>query len=221
MYTCGLCLEYYEDVEIVGPPGRRVIIGSNVRFDEGSLGGRQPLEIVQELEEEPDEGHIERPTEINDSGKRKFQTSENLTPVRIYEEYPTSIESLSPAREPQNEQIGETEQAVPIPNTIDLRQVNAAEETEPVGPRRSTHIRTQTKMFPGMRAFAARVGKDGEPTTLTEALKEEPVEWNRAIADELHSHMENGKWTQATLPVGKKALSTKWVFKFKTNADGS
>ena len=72
-----------------------------------------------------------------------------------------------------------------------------------------------------MRAFAARVGKHGEPTTLTEALKEEPVEWNRAIADELHSHMENRTWTQATLPVGKKALSTKWVSKFKTNADGS
>ena len=76
-------------------------------------------------------------------------------------------------------------------------------------------------MFSGMPSFASRVGKDGEPTTLTEALKEEPVEWNRAIADELHSHMENGTWTQATLPVGKKALSTKWVFKFKTNADGS
>ena len=83
------------------PTGRRVIIGSNVRFDDGSLGGRQPLEIVQELEEEPDEGHIERPTEMNDSGKGKFQASENPTPVRIYEEYPTSIVSLSPAREPQ------------------------------------------------------------------------------------------------------------------------
>ena len=72
-----------------------------------------------------------------------------------------------------------------------------------------------------MRAFTARVGKDGKPTTPTEALKEEPVEWNPAIADELHSHMENGTWTQATLPIGKKALSIKWVFKFKTNTDGS
>ena len=102
------------------PTGRRVIIGRNVRFDEGSLGGRQPLEIAKELEEEPDEGHIERPAEINDSGQGKFQASENLTPVKISEEYPTSIVSLSPAREPQNEQIGETEQAVPISSTIDL-----------------------------------------------------------------------------------------------------
>ena len=102
------------------PTGRLVIIGSNVRFDEGSLGGIQPLEIAQELEEEPDEGQIERPAEINNRGQGKFQASENPTPVRISEEYPTSIVSLSPGREPQNEQIGETEQAVPIPNTIDL-----------------------------------------------------------------------------------------------------
>ena len=100
------------------PTGRRVIIGSNVRFDEGRLGERQPLEIVQKLEQEPDEGHVERPTEINDSGKGKFQARANLTPVRIYEEYTTSIVSLSPAREPQNEQIRETEQSESIPSTI-------------------------------------------------------------------------------------------------------
>ena len=198
-----------------------MIIGSNVRFDEGSLGVRQPLEIAQELEVEPDEGHIERPAEIKDSGQGKFQATENPTLSRLSEEYPTPIMSLSPAREPQNEQIRETEQSVSIPSTIDLAQVNAVEEKEPVGPRRSTRVRTQTKMFPGMRAFAARFEKDGEPTTLTAALKEEPVEWNQAIADELRSHMENGTWTQAMLPVGKQALSTKWVFKFKTNADGS
>ena len=55
-----------------------MIIGSNVRFDEGSLGGRQPLEIAQELEEEPNEGDIEKLAEINDSGQGKFQASEIL-----------------------------------------------------------------------------------------------------------------------------------------------
>ena len=109
-----------------------------------------PLEIAQELEEEPDEGHIERPAEINDSGQGKFQASENPTLSRLPEEYPTPITSLSPAREPQNKQIGETKQSVPIPDTIDLRQVNVIEETEPAGPRRSTRVRTQTKIFPGM-----------------------------------------------------------------------
>ena len=68
------------------PTGRRVIIGSNVRFDNGSLGRRQPLEIVQELEEEPNEGHIERSVEISDSGQGKFQASENPIPSRLPEE---------------------------------------------------------------------------------------------------------------------------------------
>ena len=182
------------------PTGRRVIIGSNVRFDEGSLGGRQPLEIALELEEEPNEGHVERPAEINHSGQGKFQASENPTLSRLSAEYPTPIMSLSPAREPQNEQIGEIEQLVPILSTIDLRQINAVEETEPASPRQSTRVRTQTNMFPGMRAFAARVGKNGEPITLTEALMEEPVEWNRAIADELHSLMETERGPRQRSP---------------------
>ena len=43
-------------------------------------------------------------------------------------------------------------------------------------------------MFSGMRAYATRVGKDGEPVTLREALQEEPVKWRDAIADEFKSH---------------------------------
>ena len=88
------------------PTGRRVIIGSNVSFDEGSLGGRQPLEIAQELEEEPNEGHIEKLAEIIDSGQGKFQASENPTLSRLPEEYPTPITSLSPAREPRTSRLG-------------------------------------------------------------------------------------------------------------------
>ena len=72
-----------------------------------------------------------------------------------------------------------------------------------------------------MGAFAAQVGKDGEPVTFQEALDEHPTWWQKAIAEEYASHKENGTWRPATLPAGRKALSTKWVFKNKTNADGS
>ena len=87
--------------------------------------------------------------------------------------------------------------------------------------RHSTRPRCPPKMFPGMRAFAARVGKDGQPVTFKEALLEEPISWKEAIADEFQSHEENGTWTPATLPVGKRALRTKWVFKFETKAGRS
>jgi len=62
---------------------------------------------------------------------------------------------------------------------------------------------------------------DGEPVTFREALDEHPTRWQKAIADKYLSHKENGTWKPANLPPGKKALSSKWVFKNKTNADGS
>lgn len=186
------------------PTGRRVVIGSNVKFDEGSLGGRERIEILQEIEKGLDKEIPERPAEIDDGGRGRFQAGNQPVPMVSREGSPISVSSDSVEHATEDEQprqnIGEE-----VPTTL----------------RRSTRVRTQTKMFPGMRAFAARVGKDGEPVTLTEALMEEPLEWNRAVADELKSHMDNGTWTRATLPAGKKALNTKWIFKFKTNADGS
>ena len=71
-----------------------------------------------------------------------------------------------------------------------------------------------------MRAFAARIGKTDEPVTFEEAL-EDPQKWHESIADVYRSYKENGTWKPARLPPGRKALSTKWVFKIKTNLDGS
>ena len=73
--------------------------------------------------------------------------------------------------------------------------------------------------FPGMQSFAARIGKDGEPVTLQEALDRHPQKWYDAVADELQSHEENKTWELTTLPPGKKEISSKWVFKLKVNAD--
>ena len=87
--------------------------------------------------------------------------------------------------------------------------------------RRSTRTHTQTKPFLGMRAFAARIGKDGEPVMLREALDEHPMKWQNAIVDEYLSHKENGTRKLAHLLPVKKVLNSKWVFKKKTNDDGS
>src|SRR5437588_6623869 len=71
-----------------------------------------------------------------------------------------------------------------------------------------------------MRAFAARIGNTDEPVTFKEAL-EDPQKWHESIADEYRSYKENGIWKPAKLRPRRKALSTKWVFKIKTNPDGS
>ena len=101
-------------------------------------------------------------------------------------------------------------------NEQDSSNKTPGEET-----RKSGRVRTKTKFFPGMRAFVARIGKHGEPVTFQDALDKYPTRWQKAIAEEYASHEKNGRWRPATLPAGRKALSTKWVFKNKTNADGS
>src|SRR5437588_5976991 len=68
--------------------------------------------------------------------------------------------------------------------STDSRSVQVTE------PRRSTRIWKKAQLFPGMRAFAARIGNTDEPVTFKESL-EDPQKWHELIADEYRSHKEN------------------------------
>ena len=61
-----------------------------------------------------------------------------------------------------------------------------------------------------------------EPTTVKEALSGADKEkWKAAMDRELQSIEKNEVWElESTLPKGKMAIGTKWVFKRKLNADG-
>ena len=65
-----------------------------------------------------------------------------------------------------------------------------------------------------------RTGNTAEPVTFKEPL-EDLQKGHESIADEYRSHKENRTWKPANLLLGRKPLSTKWVFKIKTNPDGS
>lgn len=65
--------------------------------------------------------------------------------------------------------------------------------------------------------FAFFAGED--PITYEEASKEE--KWVNAMKDEIKSIEKNGTWELTTLPSHKSAIGVKWVFKTKTNLDGS
>lgn len=45
-------------------------------------------------------------------------------------------------------------------------------------------------------------------------------DWLNAMEDEMKSHYENKTWTKSHLPVGRKPIKSKWVFKAKKNEDG-
>ncbi|CAI7852169.1 unnamed protein product, partial [Closterium sp. NIES-53] len=69
--------------------------------------------------------------------------------------------------------------------------------------------------------FFSPVEMPGEPVTLKEALESSDAEeWKNAMESELKSMEENGTWELVELPEGRKAITSKWLFKIKSDADG-
>ncbi|CAI7773382.1 unnamed protein product [Closterium sp. NIES-54] len=70
-------------------------------------------------------------------------------------------------------------------------------------------------------AFFSLAEMPREPATLKEALESSDAEeWKKAMESELKSIEENGTWELAELPEGRKAITSKWLFKIKSDADG-
>ncbi|CAI7811201.1 unnamed protein product [Closterium sp. NIES-53] len=70
-------------------------------------------------------------------------------------------------------------------------------------------------------AFFSPVEMPGEPATLKEALESSDAEeWKKAMESELRSIEENVTWELVELPEGRKAITSKWLFKIKSDADG-
>ncbi|RYA67977.1 reverse transcriptase domain-containing protein, partial [Enterobacter cloacae complex sp. 2DZ2F20B] len=60
------------------------------------------------------------------------------------------------------------------------------------------------------------------PETLAEALAtNDSKQWELAMADELESLAKNEVWELVELPANRRPIQNKWIFKIKTNPDGS
>lgn len=61
-----------------------------------------------------------------------------------------------------------------------------------------------------------------DPLTVEEALSSDRAEkWKDAMNVEFQQLMENKTWEVCELPLGRKAIDNKWVFKTKLNSDGT
>jgi len=62
----------------------------------------------------------------------------------------------------------------------------------------------------------------GEPLSYEESLQDgNSSEWELVMKDEMSSLLKNKTWELTTLPEGKKAMQNKWVYRVKTEHDGS
>lgn len=86
-------------------------------------------------------------------------------------------------------------------------------------PRRSTRERRPVDYFGFPQAHLTI---HSEPTTFEEATTcPEKAKWEEAMGKELKSLKDNEVWELTTLPPDKKAVGCKWVYRVKTNSDGS
>ena len=67
--------------------------------------------------------------------------------------------------------------------------------------------------------YLAAITKIIEPRYFHEAVRN--PKWREVMSREIEALELNNTWTLEELPVGKKPINCKWVYKVKYNSDGS
>eukprot|EP00253_Pinus_taeda_P032832 PITA_32832 len=97
------------------------------------------------------------------------------------------------------------------------------EEPQTPGVRRSVRERRQPERCSPSTFysnFSLSIMND-DPRIVKEAIDSEDGKlWKEAMVDEIASLHKNEAWDLVELPVGRKPIGSKWVFKKKTNVEG-
>ena len=88
-------------------------------------------------------------------------------------------------------------------------------------PRRSTRVRSAPEWY-GNHILEVMLLDHGEPMNYEEAMMSpDSAKWLEAMKSEIGSMYENKVSTLVNLPNDWQAIENKWIFKRKTDADGS
>ena len=88
-------------------------------------------------------------------------------------------------------------------------------------PRRSTKVRSTPEWY-GNPVLEVMLLDHDEPTKYEEAMMSpDSTKWLEAMKSEMRSMYENKVWTLIDLPIDRRAIEIKWIFKRKTDADSS
>ena len=101
---------------------------------------------------------------------------------------------------------------------------NQSDSDGTVVPRRSERNRHRPDYYGTWIYSGSYTAKEqgAEPVTVDEAMSSpEKEKWKEAMQKEMKSIDTNKVWELVKLPKGKKTIGCKWVYKRKTDADGS
>ena len=88
-------------------------------------------------------------------------------------------------------------------------------------PCRSTRARSAPEWY-GNPVLEVMLLDHDKPTNYDEAMMSPDSDrWLEAMKSKIESMYENNVWTLVDLPNDRQAIENKWIFKRKTDADGS
>lgn len=137
------------------------------------------------------------------------------------------------AAEVQEEQ--HSQGTVPVVNTNDVDAANILssssdefEDASNYDEQPVAFIRTSSRINKGVppKRYEDEVNiaiNKPDPQSFEEALsiEEEKLEWQKSMKDEISSLLKNNTWELSDLPVDRKAIGSKWLFKRKLDAKGN
>ncbi|XP_068663021.1 uncharacterized protein [Aristolochia californica] len=103
--------------------------------------------------------------------------------------------------------------STPVLNDTKLLHIDPFVSDEPHDDQLIIHHQsTDSPLHPEIHSFV-------EPKSYKEAASD--ANWRQAINDELTALHQTGTWKLLPLPLGKHAIGYKWIFKVKTQSDGT
>ena len=137
-------------------------------------------------------------------------------------EDPEDAEDSSPTNEAEEESESDVGEAQKESESDEDEHFRLTESTEEERTTRKLRDRSKIKAPSRFRHSSLMVNTSSEPEFYREAISSDQQDkWKEAMDQEMKAHAENQTWVLADLPHGKKPISRRWVYKIKTNADGS
>ena len=136
-----------------------------------------------------------------------------------FEDVTSSPPSISPDPEPQ--EVTPVRKSTRKKKVVKKFKSDMASITEDTNPEGDT-LAKQDKAYLALVELFVQSNTAGEPTTYEKAIEgADSTEWIKAMNEEFDSLEKMGTWEEARLPAGRKAISCKWVYRIKRDADGN
>ncbi|KAM0052273.1 putative RNA-directed DNA polymerase [Helianthus debilis subsp. tardiflorus] len=105
---------------------------------------------------------------------------------------------------------------VQLPLSIDHARPASNQQSSTVCPL--SNFVSYDKFSDSHKAFLAAISAHDEPKSYQQAMQDQ--KWIDAMQSEIKALEENGTWTVEDLPIGKRAIDSKWVYKIKYKPNG-